>query len=226
MFRRSFTGYRKASLAFRFKAALLVMATMSVTCLSAGAGVVFSVYEVGSDIKINVSGSIDTTGWSLQGIQSPNVYIRGRNVGVGSSQMQRIDSSGLATSGGASTTRVFPPLGDGIHFPVAGTATGNTVIFQTSDSGTAWALFLPANYVSGSSLSGSATYANLSFASLGMTSTTVWKWFLDGNSSNNDKSITVAATVPEPSGVAFGALAIALIAGGRRLARLRKNAHA
>jgi hypothetical protein len=187
--------------------AVLALVMLTMTAGLAQAGIVFSVAEDGPDVYISASGSIDTTGWSLQGITGPNVYIRGRNVAVGNTNMQRIDSNIVAVTGGASVSQVFPPLGNGIHYPVTGTAKGDTVIFQ-ANSAIAWALFLPANYVSNDSVKGTAKYANLSLASLGMTGNTDWTWYLDGDINNDAKSVTVRA-VPEPSSLVLGGIGLA-----------------
>ena len=186
--------------------AMLALVTWTMTASLAAAGIVFEVAEVGPDVSISVSGSIDTTGWSLQGITSPNVYIRGRNIAVGNTNMRRIDGNTVAVTGGASVSQVFPPLGNGIHYPVTGSAQGDTVIFQ-ANSATAWALFVPFDYVSNDSVKGKAKYANLSYASLGMTGHTDWKWYLDGNTGNDAKSVTVLA-VPEPSSFVLGGIGL------------------
>ena len=74
-------------------------------------------------------------------------------------------------------------------------------------------LFVPRDYVSGSSLSGSATFVNATLASLGITpGTYVYSW---GSGANADTfTIDVAPTVPEPSTwalmlVGFGSLCFA-----------------
>jgi hypothetical protein len=186
--------------------AMLSLVTLTMSASLAQAGIVFEVAEVGPDVSISVSGSIDTTGWSLQGITAPNVYIRGRNIAVGNTNMRRIDGNPVAVTGGASVSQVFPPLGSGIHYPVTGSAQGDTVIFQ-ANSAIAWALFVPFDYVSNDSVKGKAKYANLSFAALGMTGHTNWKWYLDGNTGNDAKSVTVLA-VPEPSTFVLGGIGL------------------
>lgn len=215
---RSPKGRCRTAFQTLMRAALFASAFLVLSQRNLYAGILFAVEDLGSSVRITASGSIDTTGWSLQGVTGPNVYIRGRNVAVGSSSMQRIDSNTLAVSGGASVSLVFPPLGNNIYLPVAGSATGQTVIFQ-ANSATAWALFLPAGYTSNAPLSGSAVY-NVSRSALGMTETTNWKWYLDGNAANDAKSVTVMSITPEPSGFLLSGLGVGAAGWWRRRKKL------
>jgi|688.fasta_scaffold498014_1 hypothetical protein len=192
------------------KGALLTWVTLTMTASLAQAGLIFSVSEAGSDIAITLKGSIDTTGWNLQGVTPSNIYLRGDTVAVGSSNMQRIDGNIVAVTGGASVSQVFPPVGWGIYWPMAGSAKGDTVIFQTNTA-TAWILYLPAGYASNDSISGASKFSGINFATLGMDGHTYWKWFLDGDTGNDAKSITVQA-VPEPSSFVLGGIGL-VVAG-------------
>jgi hypothetical protein len=182
------------------------------------AGIVFTVYERGSSVEVNVSGSIDTSGWNLQGIQTPNPFIRYDSIAVGSSQTQRIDGSGQVATGGANPHFVLSQT-LGFVQPIAGTATGSSVQFSIRDAifNHSWILYLPANYVSNAPVSGSALYANVSLASLGLTrGGTPWTWYLDGNTSNDAKSVTIVAPVPEPGSMAACGIAASAAAWLRR----------
>lgn len=186
---------------------------------SAQAGVIFTVKEVGADLQIKVSGSINTSGWSMQSITPSNPFLRQDSIAVGTGPMQRVDGPTQAVSGGASNTAVFPTLGWGYYQPVAGSATGSLVHFQQNGFG-GWILYLPANYVSGSPLSGSAVYANLSYASLGIVKNqTYWTWHLDGIPGSDAKSVTVWAT-PEPASMAMWGIGAAGAAFVRRRRRI------
>jgi hypothetical protein len=70
-------------------------------------------------------------------------------------------------------------------------------------------LILPTGYSSGSTLSGTSTYAGSTFASLGMTpGTYVWTWGSGANADSFTLRIVSAAAVPEPSTLASGLVAV------------------
>ena len=78
-------------------------------------------------------------------------------------------------------------------------------------------LFLPDNYVSGASLSDSATWDNATIASLGLTpGTYTWTW---GSGASADSfTVQIDASTPEPGSVAlFGAGFVGLAALSRRM---------
>ncbi len=188
---------------------------------TAQAGLVFTVKEVGPNIEITVAGSIDTTGWSLQGVAASNPYVRQDSIAAGIGPQQRVDGTVQAVSGGATTTAVFPSMAWSFNQPMAGTAKGDLIQFGQSGYGQ-WILYLPAGYVSNTPVSGSAVYANLSYASLGMVPTQVFgTWYLDGVLGSDAKSVTVQAT-PEPTSMAMwgiGAAAATWVRRRRRLAQ-------
>ena len=188
---------------------------------SAQAGLIFTVKEVGPNIQVTVKGSIDTSGWSLQGVAASNPFVRQDSIAAGTGPQQRVDGFVQAVSGGASTTAVFPSMAFSFNQPMAGTAKGSLVQFAQSGYGQ-WILYLPAGYVSNTPVSGSAVYANLSYASLGMVPNQVFgTWYLDGVLGSDAKSVTVQAT-PEPTSMAMwgmGAVAATWVRRRRRLAQ-------
>lgn len=187
----------------------------------AQAGLIFTVKEVGPNIQVTVKGSINTSGWSLQGVAASNPYVRQDSIAAGIGPQQRVDSMVQAVSGGASTTAVFPSMAWSFNQPMAGTAKGDLVQFGQSGYGQ-WILYLPAGYVSNTPVSGSAVYANLSYASLGIVKNqTYWTWHLDGIAGSDAKAVTVWAT-PEPTSMAMwgmGAVAATWVRRRRRLAQ-------
>jgi hypothetical protein len=77
-------------------------------------------------------------------------------------------------------------------------------------------LYFPAGHTSNSPVNGSATYSGQTLASVGMTPSTLWKWYL-GADGDDSQSITVVG-VPEPSTyvIAFAGVASASVLYGRR----------
>ncbi|MFN8765897.1 MAG: PEP-CTERM sorting domain-containing protein [Pirellulaceae bacterium] len=188
---------------------------------SAQAGLIFTVKEVGPNIQVTVKGSIDTSGWSLQGVAASNPFVRQDSIAAGIGLQQRVDSTVQAVSGGASTLAVFPSMNWGFNQPMPGTAKGSLVQFAQNGYGQ-WILYLPAGYVSNTPVNGSAVYANLSYASLGIVKNkTYWTWHLDGIPGSDTKAVTVWAT-PEPTSMAMwgmGAVAATWVRRRRRLAQ-------
>ncbi len=82
-------------------------------------------------------------------------------------------------------------------------------------------LFVPAGYVSDSTLSSSATWDNKTFTSLGVTpGTYAWTWGSDGNADKFTLQIGPAA-VPEPSGLLLLPLGMVGVFAARRYRKLR-----
>jgi hypothetical protein len=185
---------------------------------SAQAGLIFIVKEVGPNIEVTVNGSIDTSGWSLQGVGASNPFVRTDSIAAGTGSQQRVDGSVQAVSGGATTTAVFPSMAYSFNQPMAGTAQGDLVQFQQNGYGQ-WILYLPAGYVSNTQVSGSAVFANLSYASLGMVPNQVFgTWYLDGVLGSDAKSVTVQAT-PEPTSMAMWGIGATAATWARRRRR-------
>jgi hypothetical protein len=186
----------------------------------AQAGLIFFVEEVGSNIKITASGSLDTTGWT-SGNQPPGVtFLRQERVMVGTSApsgtgfIEFGPLTSFSVSGGASSTNVFPSLGTGFYS--AASHSGDLAGMRFD--GSAFRVMAPVGYSSGNSISGTATFNNLSLTSLGMNSGTTWKWYFGANG-DEGKSLTITA-VPEP-----GSLIVVsgLVAGLSVLSRRRRE---
>lgn len=188
---------------------------------TAFAGFVFFVEEVGSNIKITASGSLDTTGWTSGNNPPGGAFIRDNAVIVGTSAPSGTGFinfgvlTGFTVSGGASTTKVFPSFSTSSYNAASSSGSFAGMLLDGSGGVTVYA---PVGYTSGDSISGTATYNSQSLSSLGMNSGTTWKWYL-GAPGDESKSITVTA-VPEP-----GSLAVVggLVAGLSVLSRRRRE---
>jgi hypothetical protein len=127
---------------------------------------------------------------------------------------------GFAALGPESTTAAYTAVsgpssfGSGGFF-AASTGSGDTVGISIEGVITD-VLFLPVNYVSGASLSDSATWDNATITSLGLTpGTYTWTW--GSRASADSFTVQIDASIPEPGSVTlFGAGFVGLAALRRR----------
>ncbi len=194
------------------KVSLVAAATLGLTVFSAEAqaGVVMNISQVAGDVVVTASGTLNL------GALSFFDYDNGLNAFV-------FPSFGAAGVGPApSATDIYTGAISGPATFGAGDRTG-----ASSGAGDPFALnefttllYVPRGYVSGSSLSGSANFADATLASLGITpGTYVYRW---GSGADADTfEIDVAGgAVPEPSTwammlVGFGSLCLAGYKRGR-----------
>ena len=146
--------------------------------------------QVGSDVVATGSGAINLTGLTFA---SGGLVATG-SMGPSIANLVVADGTGLSQYTGFSGPSSFGP--------------GTTITIDSSDSGDSVGIigpafflgpgiFLPAGYVSGNALSGSATWNNATFASLGVTpGTYVWTWGTRLPNQNFTLRIG-AATVPD-----------------------------
>ena len=192
--------------------ALLALALFSFSSLSSRAELIINIYESGSDVIANVSGSV--------------VYM---DAGVPTSDT--LDTAILPFANILS----FAPLGGtgpylrhGIsNYPnptfgtggpsLATSVSGNTDLLLTTSF-----LFLPDNYVLGTPISVTATFANTTISTMGMNTGTYYYTWKDGLNVDG-ATLNIGggpAAVPEPGTWA----AAALLVGGAAFARWRKRA--
>ena len=157
---------------------------------SAQAGYVLTLEEVGSNVVANGSGSIDLTGLAL-GPSGQHVFPQMSpglsEIFTGATTLPEVDVYG-GTSGPSS-------FGSGSQ-TIASTGSGDMVGISEGST----ALAVPSGYVSGSPLSDTSTYANQTFAKLGLTPGVYeWAWGpgTDQNFTLHIELGVVAA--PEPS---------------------------
>ena len=174
------------------------------------AGIILTATEVGSDVIISGGGTANLSDLTLnitgtgQPAVVPNIGVVG--VGVASPSVEGYE----ALSGPGS----FGPGGQSL----ATSGTGD--LFGISTDFSSLLMVVPANYVSGTALSGTATFVNASFASLGMTpGTYVWTW---GSGVNADSfTLNIGSVVPEPSSLTL--MGIAVLCGLCSQIRRRKR---
>lgn len=203
----------------KFGAASLFLLLTACLTGNALAGIVFDISESGPNLVVTATGSLDLTGFGT--IQTNGAwnsgltYLRTTTLATGSGNFDTYSTgTTFFTSGGASGTSVFP-IGPG--YTPASTRSGDYVVFSMDQGAPVdpW-IYLPTGYTSNAPINGTATYTGLSLASLGMTPSTVWKWYL-GADGDESQSITI---VPEPSTYV---IAFAGVAGASALYSRRKK---
>jgi len=184
-----------------FKRSLVTLCAAMAVSMSAQAAFQFELKEVGPDVVLTGSGSFNIAGLTPRtgftnggGFLGPNFPLL--QVGASGAPMDVYSVAAV----GASTFGTF-------GFVAAGVATGDAIAFASDLNHVFgpndWRLSVPAGYISGTQLSGSATFTGRSFASLGITpGTYTWSW---GSSIATGDSVTLNAVsaVPEPSSVAM-----------------------
>jgi hypothetical protein len=202
----------------KFGAASLFLLLTACLTGNAFAGIVFDISESGPNLVVTATGSLDLSGFTTlqtNGAWNPGVtYIRTTTLVTGSGAFDSYATgTTFFTSGGASGTSVFP---SGPSYLAASTQGGDYVVFSMDNQVPAVnpVVYVPTGYTSNAPINGTATYSGLSLASLGMTPSTVWKWYL-GADGDESQSITI---VPEPSTyvIAFAGVAGASVLCGRR----------
>ena len=204
-----------------FKRSLVTLCAAMAASMSAQAAFQFELTEVGSNVVLtgsgsfNVAGLTPTTGWvSGGGFLGPNSPFL--QIGAFGAKLDMY--SVAAVPAGASTFGTY-------GFIPAGVSTGDTTSFASDLNHVFgphdWRFSVPAGYVSGTQLSGSATFTGTSFASLGITpGTYAWTW---GSGATAD-SVTLTAAVPEPSTYAMALAGLGILGvWARRQKRIRQR---
>jgi hypothetical protein len=187
----------------QFGAAVLV-AALALLLGGAGqvrAGFVITVSQSGPNVVATGSGSIDLTG-----LTTPPTNLPGAAASIQASEPEilvgpaasslNVDLRGGATGGmpfGSGGGFFMPSSGSGDAFGIVGTSV----------------IIMPHNYVSGTSLSATDTWANKTISGLGLTpGTYTWTWnttpgVVGPNTPPTTDSVTVniVAAVPEPASV-------------------------
>ena len=196
-----------------------VFALVASLCLAAWpapearAGVIITITQVGPDVDVSGSGTID-----LAGLGSPTLIGGGAEVYP---SLGVVLPGPPGTSGVDRYSGVTGPASFGSGFPMAPNS-GTGIYFGVNGSG--GTLLVPQGYVSGDTLPlSTSTYLGQSFASLGLTPGT-YTYHVPHDTLTVE--ILPAATVPEPSTLAlFGLLTLggAVYCGWRRRKRHRTS---
>lgn len=173
---------------------ILTLGASMAMALSSQAAIVINISEVGPDVYLEGSGTVNTTGLTIH--TSPYIFNRliptSGAVGTGAyspsirTHWYQNVATGPSSFGSGST--VDPTSGSGDRFLLVG-ETGS--------------IFVPFGYTSGDSLSGNATWANSTLSSLGLTpGSYTWTW---GTGPNADTWTVNITAVPEPHQYAMAA---------------------
>ena len=174
---------------------------------AAQAGVILTAVESGGDVVISGEGTLNTGAWStFFELTDPSILNPTRRIIVGPTPA--VPSNRYGQPDNFMGDLAFGTEGDAFASSGSGDLIGLT--FLAGDR----QLYVPDGYVSGDPLSGSATWAGETFASLGMEiGQYEWTW---GSGSTAD-SFTLNV-VPEPSTAALMTLGLVGLAARRRRA--------
>ena len=168
--------------------ALSLSVIIAIAPRNAQGGLVFDVTESGGNVEVDLSGTMNLS--ATQGLTGTS----------GHSGFYRAEAGVVGVGVDANVVDVYAvdfgawlPYGAG-GFGTWDVTTGSSVALTTNPN-----LFVPNGYVSGTSLSGSATKLNASFASLGFTPGSYVTTLTNG--ANTDTVTINIGAVPEPSSV-------------------------
>jgi hypothetical protein len=184
---------------------LALVALIAFTATARG-GVIITFSQSGSSVNATGAGSINVAALTFEGsLANPAA----------------VNPIGAKASVGAGTFDIYGPLSGPSSFGPGGltlatSATGD--IFGVSLAFAAIGLGVPHDYVSGTTLSGNATWDNTTISALGMTpGTYTWTWG-SGPTADSLEVVIPAAAVPEPSSMILTATAIGVFGfRGRRI---------
>lgn len=194
----------------RWSLPVLALACTLLSPSQASAALVLTLETSGADVVATISGSVNTAGiGSALHTTGSTIMIAGEGfliAGGGGTAGQQVQLDRYDTG-------VHGPAGFGTsdYFGQANSSTGNIAGFL--ESPTNGSIYVPRNYVSGTALSGTATWNNTSFATFGLLAGSSYTWTF-GNGVNAD-TVTVHV-VPEPSSLTLLGMATAALLARRR----------
>jgi hypothetical protein len=201
----------------------LFMAALLVVVDAAGrveAGIIMTATEVGSDVVVSGSGTADLTGLSLNTNAGTVSFMSPSEASLDTGPTGAISTDQYQSVNGPSD------FGSGAFtFATSGTGDRFGVSFVGGIGVSFYSLFVPQGYVSGSQLNGTSTFANQTFASLGMTpGTYLWSWGPAAQDDTFTLSIVGASAVPEPSSLVTALIGVVLVGVGAARPRGRASA--
>jgi hypothetical protein len=186
-------------------AARIALAMAITLPLSAHAVITINLQQVGANVVATGSGAVNVTALSVDGVSNSSqiwpVWFPESLLIIGTGQMSAWFGSITGPANfGTGTTQTY-----------ADSSTGDKIGIAANHD-----VYLPLGYVSGTPVSGTSTWDNSTFASLGVTTGTyTWNW---GNGANADSLVlNIGAPVPEPASTAL--LLSGLLVVGARLRR-------
>jgi len=195
----------------RWSVPALALACILLSPSQASAALVFTLETSGADVVATISGSVNTAGiGSALHTTSSTIMISGEAflvAGGGGTAGQQVQVDRYDTGVHGPTK-----FGTTDYYGQANSSTGNIAGFL--ESPTNGSIYVPRNYVSGTALSGTATWNNTSFATFGLLAGSTYTWTFG---SGVDTDTVTVHVVPEPSSAALlGLGAAALLARRRR----------
>jgi len=188
---------------------IVALAGLALTAPQAHAGFIATIQQVGSDVVITGSGTINTTAltFELEGPLGPEVFPSDTGVFLGTP---------YGSVGYYAGTLAGPSSFGGGGSTIGSSSSGSDV--GTWGTHNTDPIAVPLGYVSGSPLSASDTFSNTTIAGLGITpGTYIWTW-----GSGPTADFFEITTTPEPTSVVLvGSAMLGLLALRRRIARRR-----
>ena len=200
-------------MSLHLKSIVAVFALIIATGPMAGAAdLIFTIQQVGNDVVMTGSGSVNTAGLTGSGTSnragSVNPSFSFFTVGTPTTVNQNFWRA---------LTGNKPSIGTG-SFTLASSGTGDTFSLSNYNGG---GIYLPLNYISGAALSGQSTFAGTTISALGLTTGNyTWTW---GSGANAGSAVMTISAVPEPSTYALGAIATGVMAAIARRRKARKG---
>ena len=200
---------------------LMGLAVMVSASVPAQAAVVFTLQEVGADLVLSGSGTLNLAGLSKdprEFFQSGFLAPSSGTALVGPLAAAAVDAySGLSGPASFGSGGVEGSGGSGDTFGIVGPVAGGPRF-----------LFVPSGYTSGGLLSGAMTFANQTFASVGATpGTYTWTWGSGATADSMTLNIGTVTAVPEPSAYALALAGLGVLGvWGRRQKAQKRTAEA
>ena len=198
----------------RLAVSTLVTLASAVTAVTAQAAYIATATEIGDDVVFNGSGTLNVAGMGIfiesvnsTGLVDPDTFVTvGPSAAVPATYYSPFNFSGPSTIG----------PGESLFIPGSGSGDISGVGFTPPERPL---IFVPVGYISGATLSGTMTFADQTFSSMGLTpGTSVWAWESPGQAADSF-TLNVGA-VPVPAAVwLFGSGLLGLIGVARRKAR-------
>lgn len=186
---------------------LCLLACLVLSGTTTVAQITVYIYESGSDVLVQGSGSINTSSLTTDGTVGvvPAINTNPVTFFLGPSGISQTDSYRVSLTGPAT-------VGPGFVVTTPNAGTGD--FFGLYRAGSADAFYLNTGYTSGSSLFATNTYLNKTIANLGLTvGDYTWTWGSGGDAGSWTVRVGTAPPIPEASHYALVASLAALAAG-------------